>query len=127
MQTRSIAALKLHNPGEGRVPPEFEHHVTGDVDFAELAAQARESDIDFEELRENVLATLQHAGGPVSIGNVLAEHPATQGLASIVGLMVLGAEHGGSVEDATENVLLGRRTVTLPVVAFRPGCFEGHR
>lgn len=127
MQIRSLAALKLHNPGEGRVSPDFEHHVTGEVDFAELAAQVRESDIDFEELRENVLATLRHTGEPVSIGQVLAEYPPTQGLASIVGLMVLGAEHGDSGDPAIEKVPLDRRTVTLPVVTFQPGCFEEHR
>ena len=65
MQIRSIAALKLHNPGEGRVPTEFERHDTEEVDFDELAAQARESDIDFDELRSNVIITLRHAGGPV--------------------------------------------------------------
>lgn len=127
MQIRSIAALKLHNPGEGRVSPEFERHDTGEVDFAELAAQARESDIDFEELRGNVIATLRHADGPVTAAQVLAEHPATQGLASIVGLMVLGAEHGNTAADDTERVSLERRTVTLPTITFGPGAFEDHR
>jgi hypothetical protein len=127
MQIRSITALKLHNPGEGRVPTEFERHDTGDVDFAELAAQARESDIDFDELRSNVITTLRHADGPVTAAQVLDAHPATQGLASIVGLMVLGAEHGDTAADDTERVTLERRTVTLPTITFRPGDFEDHR
>jgi hypothetical protein len=127
MQIRSIAALKLHNPGEGRVPTDFERHDTGEVDFAELAAQAHESDIDFEELRSNVIATLRHAHGPVTAAQVLAEHPATQGLASIVGLMVLGAEHGDTAADDTERVTLERRTVTLPTIIFGSGAFEDHR
>ena len=127
MQTRSIAALKLHNPGEGRVSTEFERHDTGEVDFAELAAQARESDIDFDELRSNVITTLRHADGPVTSAQVLDAHPATQGLASIVGLMVLGAEHGDTAADDTERVTLERRTVTLPTITFQPGDFEDHR
>jgi hypothetical protein len=127
MQIRSIAALKLHNPGEGRVSTEFERHDTGEVDFAELAAQARESDIDFDELRSNVITTLRHADGPVTAAQVLDAHPATQGLASIVGLMVLGAEHGDTAADDTERVTLERRTVTLPTITFRPGDFEDHR
>ena len=127
MQIRSIAALKLHNPGEGRVSTEFERHDTGEVDFDELTAQARESDIDFDELRSNVILTLRHADGPVTAAQVLDTHPATQGLASIVGLMVLGAEHGETASDDTEHVTLERRIVTLPTTTFRPGDFEDHR
>lgn len=127
MQIRSIAALKLHNPGEGRVPTEFERHETGAFDFDELAAQARESDIDFDELRSDVIVTLRHADGPVTAAQVLDAHPATQGLASIVGLMVLGAEHGETTADDTERVMMEQRTVTLPTITFRPGDFEDHR
>ncbi|GCA99167.1 hypothetical protein NCCNTM_28020 [Mycolicibacterium sp. NCC-Tsukiji] len=127
MQVRSIAALKLHNPGEGRVPTEFDRHDTDEVDFAELAAQAHECDIDFEELRSNIVASLGQAAGPVTAGQVLAEFPATQGLASIVGLMVLGAEHGIVSADATERVALDRRTVVLPTITFSPDTFEDHR
>lgn len=127
MQIRSIAALRLHNPGEGRVSTEFERHETGEVDFEELAAQVRESDIDFDELRGNVMTTLRRAGGPVTAAQVLAEHPATQGLASVVGLMVLGAEHGDTATDDTERVPLDRRTVTLPTITFDAGAFEDHR
>lgn len=127
MQIRSIAALKLHNPGEGRVSTEFERHDISVVDLAELAAQARESDIDFEELRSNVISTLQRAREPVTTAQVLAEHPATQGLASIVGLMVLGAEHGETAAGDTERVMLERRTVTLPTITFGLDAFEDHR
>lgn len=127
MQVRSIAALKLHNPGEGRVPTEFDRHDTDEVGFAELAAQAHESDIDFEELRSNIVASLSQSAGPVTAGQVLAEFPATQGLASIVGLMVLGAEHGAVSADTSERVAMDRRTVVLPTITFSPDAFEDHR
>ncbi|MCV7046809.1 DUF3375 domain-containing protein [Mycobacterium frederiksbergense] len=127
MQIRSIAALRLHNPGEGRVPTDFDSHGTGEVDFADLAAQARESDIDFDELRRNVIAVLRRAPGPVTVGQVLDEFPPTQGLGSIVGLMVLGAEHGAVSTDGAESVMWDRRTVTLPSITFRAGVFEDHR
>lgn len=127
MQIRSIAALKLHNPGEGRVSTEFERHGTTEIDFDDLAAQARESDIDFDELRSNVIATLREASRPVTAAQVLDAHPATQGLASIVGLMVLGAEHAETAVDDTERVALETRTVTLPTITFRPGDFEDRR
>lgn len=127
VQIRSLAALKLHNPGDGRVPTEFIRHDNDTVDFDELAAQARESDIDFDELRGNILDALERCGGPVTVGQVLAAHPATQGLASVVGLMVLGAEHGRTDVDAHEQVPLGRRMVTLPTITFVHGSFLGSR
>lgn len=127
MRIRSIAALKLHNPGESRVPDEFEIHDNLAVDFAELTARARESDIDFDELRGNVLAALAAAAGPVTVGDVLRDHPPTQGLASIVGLMVLGAEHGESTPGATQTVPLDARSVTVPTLTFRLGSFEERR
>ncbi|MCV7193125.1 DUF3375 domain-containing protein [Mycolicibacterium brumae] len=127
MQIRSLAALKLHNPGDGQVPTDFQCHENDAVDFEELAAVARESDIDFDELRENVLSTLARADGPVTAGRVLGDHPATQGLASIVGLMVLGAEHGHTDPTATERVALEQRSVTIPTITFAHGDFQDHR
>lgn len=127
MQIRSITALKLHNPGEGRVPTEFDRHDADEVDFAELAAQAHESDIDFEELRSNIVASLGQSAGPVTAAQVLSDFPATQGLASIVGLMVLGAEHGTVSADTTERVALDRRAVVLPTITFSREAFEDHR
>ena len=109
------------------MPTEFDRHDTDEVDFAELAAQAHESDIDFEELRSNIVASLSRSAGPVTAGQVLAEFPATQGLASIVGLMVLGAEHGAVSADTSERVAMDRRTVVLPTITFSPDAFEDHR
>lgn len=50
-----------------------------------------------------------------TVGEVLEEHPATQGLASIVGLLVLAHRHGERVEGPSDTVetvrwrLVGRR------------------
>ena len=55
-----------------------------------------------DELSDNVAATLR-AHGRATIGDVLRDHPATQGLASAVGLMVLATHHGHAI-DGTEDI-----------------------
>lgn len=93
MSIDSVSRLRLRNPGEERVAVVLEDSPTATVDTAELLNKVRASEIDFEELRNNVLASINRHGTP-TIGTVLADHPATQGLASIVGLLHMAMRHG---------------------------------
>ncbi|MGF7122587.1 DUF3375 domain-containing protein [Rhodococcus sp. BE178] len=102
MSIESVAALKLHNPADDLVTEPVQTQPSGVVDLADLRRLVRESEIDFDELTDNVAATLR-THGRASIGDVLREHPATQGLASAVGLMVLATRHGHPV-DGTEHI-----------------------
>ena len=105
-----ISAMQITSAGEvtPRDPSEYD---TGELledaeeqtaDYAELARIARESEIDYVELIANV-NTLIDTLGRASIGVVLARRPATQGLASVVGLMSLATSHG-MIDDDTEVV-----------------------
>lgn len=88
MSVRSVGALRLRNPGEERVAREVSRNEAGTADLQALTALVRASEIDEGELRahvDDVVARL----GPSSIGTVLREHPATQGVASVVGLLNL--------------------------------------
>ena len=58
-----------------------------------LLARIRETEIDWQELTANVNAVVGERG-VATIGEVLESRPATQGLASVVGLIKLGARHG---------------------------------
>ena len=89
----SITAWTLRDPNDTRVdrPVLVDDDVA--LDLEELRRQARLSEIDFDELRAAVADVLA-SQSPASIGQVLAEHPATQGLASIIGLMVLAGAEG---------------------------------
>ena len=93
MSIDSVSRLRLRNPGEERVAVVLEDSPTATVDTAELLNKVRASEIDFEELRNNVLASINRHGTP-TIGTILADHPATQGLASIVGLLHMAMRHG---------------------------------
>ncbi|MGO3508555.1 MAG: DUF3375 family protein, partial [Glutamicibacter arilaitensis] len=68
-------------------------HGTGTADLAALREAVRASEIDFAELGENVNAVLAQQGA-ATIAEVLEKFPATQGIASVVGLLVLAENHG---------------------------------
>lgn len=94
----AVTALTLHNPADHQtVDDVLPQADTEPVDWAELVAAARESEIDFAELRGHVNETISRRG-PVTIGELLDEHPASQGLASVVGLLVLADEHAAALD-----------------------------
>lgn len=88
----SVAALNLHNPADFEAAGEIAQHDADTVDIEELRALARASEIDMVELTGNLNAVLSRQSS-ATIADVLAEYPATQGVASVVGLLVLAEEH----------------------------------
>jgi hypothetical protein len=104
----SVSALKLHNPGDFESGTEVVSHDSEFVDVGELLALARASDIDMAELEANVNLTIE-AQGAATIAEVLANHPASQGVASVVGLLVLAQEHGTAVGGRETVQWDGRR------------------
>ena len=56
----------------------------------------RASEIDLAELVDSVEAVLAERGA-ATVGEVLADRPATQGLASVVGLLLLARRRGQEV------------------------------
>lgn len=103
MRLSSVGEITAHDPSEfdaGETLPDAPSHA---VDFAELARLARETEIDYGELTRDindVLSTRESA----TVGDVLDAHPATQGLASVVGLLSLAARYGRVRDDASETV-----------------------
>ena len=98
----SVAALRLHNPADAETVLDITM-VTGDpVDLTLLRESVRASEIDLAELTANVNDVVARHGA-ATIAEVLAEHPATQGVASVVGLLVL-ADKNGTTLDADEPV-----------------------
>lgn len=93
MPVHSVSALRLKNPGEEIVEdaPTAISPETADLDS--LLELVRESEIDMEELIGAVSASVDKHG-TATVSTVLGDHPATQGLASVVGLLYLGLRHG---------------------------------
>ena len=69
----------------------------------ELRALARATEIDFDELSGNVNTMLANGGTP-TIADVVDAYPASQGVASIVGLLALAASHGTEHRDHADVV-----------------------
>lgn len=135
MSISSVSRIRLHNPANEIVSDAPEVFAADQASTDALVHAMRESDIDFEELEGSITQTVT-AQGPSTIGQILQHFPATQGLASIVGLIHLGtkATEPFSLEDAlsvqpppstikTEQVSWvedngTRRTATIPQVVF---------
>lgn len=101
-QPQSISSWNLHNPSDYLIESELVEDEVGTIDLDALQVRIRETEIDWQELTDNVNALVRERG-QATIADVLAEYPATQGLASIVGLIKLGARHGERA-DGTELV-----------------------
>ncbi|MDR0592936.1 MAG: DUF3375 domain-containing protein [Bifidobacteriaceae bacterium] len=123
VRLRSVSALRPHNPADSRVaeppaPPEG----APPVDLAYLREAARASEIDMAELTASVRAVVAGRGA-ATIGEVLAEYPASQGVASVIGLMVLaerlGSEVEGSEEVAWDSVEGVPRRGAIPIRLFK--------
>lgn len=114
MQIRSVAALKLKNPGEELVEEPPAQIEDSELDTEVLLEQVRASEIDFEELEEAISHAL--AKQPqATITEVLKLSPASQGLASVVGLLYLAMGRGvptgrpQTVQWEDEGELIGAR------------------
>jgi len=116
-QIASVSALRLKNPGDYRIREVVEENRTETVSLAEIQQLARTMDIDMHELESNVNAVVGDHG-TASIAEVLEQFPATQGIASIVGLVVLGQEHGTWYRGNTETVRWNDRSGHIDLFVF---------
>jgi len=98
MNIHSIDSLEMKNLGEEMVEtlpvPLEEAH----IDTEALFESVRASEIDFEELRSHITGSVDKRG-QATIGDVLQDYPATQGLASVVGLLYFAMANGIALES----------------------------
>lgn len=107
----TFSRWELRDPADAEPAPDLVLRIAPQADPEALLRLLRETDVDWAELTANVAAVQVRRTAP-SVADVLEQHPATQGLASVVGLLVLGYEHGVATE-ATELVgWTGRGDIT---------------
>ena len=116
-----VGGVRLHDPAELDASSPVAVHEPATADLEALRALARETEIDFDELTGHVNAVLAEFD-TCTIGEVLARHPASQGVASVVGLIALAAAQGVVTEE-TESVRWRggderERSATIPVHRF---------
>lgn len=99
----SIGEIRLHDPAELDASAAVTVEEPEEIDLEALKAIARLTEIDFGELIDNVNAVLAEQDS-VTVGEVLAHFPATQGVASVIGLVSLAAGQGVIDAENTETV-----------------------
>jgi hypothetical protein len=99
----SVAQHRLKDPSDPGAPVEAEVHDATTLSVEVLQDLVRTNDIDIVSLTGSV-NRVRSLGGQASIGDVLREEPAQQGLASIIGLMFLATQHAQAREGSTEVV-----------------------
>jgi hypothetical protein len=120
---RSVGGFAPHNPGgeDAEAPSAAPALPPRAVSLTALRAMARDSEIDVDELRGHVNERVG-AVGRATVASVLAAHPATQGAASVVGLLTLAEQHGvatGKNEDVNWRSSRGvARRAVLPQNQF---------
>lgn len=102
----SVGEVSPHDPSHFDTGHPLPDAPGGDVELAALAAIVRETEIDFPELARHVNDVLEHLedGTAATVADVLAAHPATQGVASVVGLLSLATRHGQVRRDRGERL-----------------------
>lgn len=103
MRLFSVGEMIADDPSEFDTGARLADDEPGIIDFEKLAAIARESEIDFAELIRNV-NELVAGSAPMTVSEILAFRPATQGLASIIGLLSLATRHGQVRRGETERL-----------------------
>lgn len=104
LRASTVGELALHDPSDFATGEMLAETDSTDLDLAALKAVARESEIDFAELIDNINAELALTSS-VTVGEILRRRPATQGLGSVIGLLSLAATQGEVSQDIHE--LLG--------------------
>lgn len=119
---RSAGALALHHPGELDASAPIVDRPPAPVDLAALRALARETEVDWEELRGAVAEALARRG-PASVADVMAIRPATQGVASVAGLVTLASDAGrdatGSEDVSWRGLDAVERRARIPRLVFQ--------
>lgn len=118
---RSVSQWALYDPAQRVTDSSMQTAEPSELDLETVSELVRQSEIDFRTLRAHLRAILERQS-QVTIGQVLTEFPAEQGLGSVVGYVALGAKHG-EVTDSTEVVSWAgddatQRRAKVPTIYF---------
>jgi Protein of unknown function (DUF3375) len=118
---RSVSQWALYDPAQRVADSSMLAAEPSELDLEAVNELVRQSEIDFRTLKDHLRAILERQS-QVTIGQVLTEYPAEQGLGSVVGYIALGAKHG-EVTDGSEVVSWAgddatQRRAKVPTIYF---------
>ena len=118
---RSLSQWVLYDPSLRGLPEGMQNGDAPSIDLESIGELVSQSEIDFRTLKANIQDLLE-THSQASIGEVLEQYPANQGLGSVVGLIALGSRHGLKTEGyeivswiGNDNV---RRSAKIPRFYF---------
>ena len=118
---RSFSQFVLYDPSLRAMPEGIHTGDTPSVDLESVGELVAQSEIDFRSLKADILDELK-IRSQVSIGDVLEQHPASQGLGSVVGLIALGSRHGIKADSRETVSWVGgdtvKRSAQIPKIFF---------
>lgn len=94
---RSVSQWRVFDPAQRVTDSSMGQAEPSELDLETVSELVRQSEIDFRTLKQNVRSVLERKS-QATIGEILAEFPAEQGLGSVVGYVALGAKHGEVTE-----------------------------
>jgi hypothetical protein len=126
----SLSQFRLHDPSRDRVEAGIPLADTAEISLEAVGELVAHSEIDFRSLKECIRGVLT-SRDQVSIAEILDEHPAKQGLGSVVGYLALGSRHGMKTQHKETVQWQGldgiERRARIPRVYFLKGCFDESR
>lgn len=127
---RSLSQFRLHDPSRDRVEAGIPLADMAEISLETVSELVAHSEINFRKLEDCIRAILA-IRDQVAIAEILDEHPADQGLGSVVGYLVLGSSHGVKTlhkETVQWKGLDGvERRARIPRIYFLKGCFDESR
>jgi hypothetical protein len=118
---RSLSQWVLYDPSLQSFSDEMQAGDAPSIDLESIGELVAQSEIDFRSLKADVRDVLE-TRSQVSIGGVLEQHPATQGLGSVIGLIALGSRHGMKANDKEIVSWVGnddlQRSAQIPKLFF---------
>lgn len=121
-EVSSSSAMSLHDPQTDATIVPMVSSQSPDVNFEALSARVQAAEINYPWLKNCVKEVLEHKE-VATIADVLDAHPATQGLASVVGLISLAVRFGEMNASLEEKISWKNRlgqsiSATIPMLIF---------
>jgi hypothetical protein len=119
---RSLSQWRLRDPRQGRVDGSIARSDGAAISLDSVGELVAQSEINYRGLRHDLYELLaKHE--QLSIGAVLAQRPAEQGLGSVIGYLSLATRHGVVADGEHETVSWrgndgGERHARIPLVWF---------
>ncbi|WP_231928168.1 DUF3375 domain-containing protein [Devriesea agamarum] len=117
----SVSQHQLRDPSDPGSPAAAEVYDAKALSVEVLGDLVRTNDIDIDGLTKDVNDVIARTG-QAGIGDVLREHPAPQGLASVIGLMFLATQHAEQ-RDGDQETIRWTEPDGRPYVARIPAFF----